>query len=119
MRIARAQEIGRGLGTIGFLLVLITSAMISPHNFGAIFPLLFFGCLIATCAGGVGQVPLRQITFTAWAGIALGLTLMGIGVMWGFIYKYPWAFLLTAGMLVASLGTMSVGLWVYERGGDN
>ena len=85
MRRARAQEIGRGLGVIAFVLM-FTAIGMATGRWSAAVGLWFFGALIFwCCACGARQIPLRQIPIGAWAGFALGLLLIGLGVLWTFI----------------------------------
>ena len=110
----RAQEIGKGLVALGSMLAIV-SFCLGSGRLGAGFVLVIFGWVFFMCACGAGQMPLRQIPFGAWAVIALGLVLMGMGLMWVFIYKDPWLFPLSLAALVVALVLMAVGLWVNQR----
>ena len=116
MRRARAQAIGRGLGAIGFMLLYTAIGMATGRCSAAIGLWFVGGLILMCCVCGARHTPLRQLPIAAWAGsMALGLLLMGLGVLWTFIYKTPWGVLLTLEMLLAALATLAIGLWVYQR----
>ena len=115
MRRARAQAIGKGLGAIGFMLLYTAIGTATGRWSAAILFWFFGGLIVACCVCGARHTPLRQLPIATWAGsMALGLLLIGLGVLWTSIHKTPSGGLLTLAMLLAALATLAIGQWVYS-----
>jgi hypothetical protein len=106
------EEIGRGLGALGVML-LIVSFLLSSGKMGAGFMILVFGWIFFGAGGGTS--PLRHLNLGGLASVLFGLLLMALSVVWIFIYKDPWVFRFAEIVFLEALVFVAAGQLVLRQ----